>query len=203
MKSSEICEKLDIMIPNPRCELNYTKDYELLLAVMLSAQCTDKRVNAVTKDLFKKYRLNDIANADTNELEKMIFSLGAASKKAYYLKMIAKSLIENYNGIVPNNREYLESLPGVGHKTCNVVLSELYGEQVIAVDTHVSRVAKRLAIAKDEDDVLSVEKRLEKFFNDKDLHRMHHQLLLFGRYICKAKNPDCKNCLIKCRNQKI
>lgn len=203
MKSSEICEKLDIMIPNPHCELNYTKDYELLLAVMLSAQCTDKRVNAVTKDLFKKYSLNDIANADIKELEKMIFSLGTASKKAYYLKMIAKSLIENYNGIVPNNREYLESLPGVGHKTCNVVLSELYGEQVIAVDTHVSRVAKRLAIAKDEDDVLSVEKRLEKFFNDKDLHRMHHQLLLFGRYICKAKNPDCKNCLIKCRNQKI
>lgn len=203
MKSSEICEKLDIMIPNPHCELNYTKDYELLLAVMLSAQCTDKRVNAVTKDLFKNYSLSDIANADIKELEKMIFSLGTASKKAYYLKMIANSLIENYNGIVPNNREYLESLPGVGHKTCNVVLSELYGEQVIAVDTHVSRVAKRLAIAKDEDDVLSVEKRLEKFFNDKDLHRMHHQLLLFGRYICKAKNPDCKNCLIKCRNQKI
>ena len=201
MKSSDICSKLDIMIPNPKCELVYNKDYELLIAVMLSAQCTDKRVNEVTKNLFKKYSLKDLANIDIKLIEKEIFSLGTASKKARYLREIASSLIDSFDGKVPNNREYLESLPGVGHKTCNVVLSELFNEQAFAVDTHVTRVAKRLEIANENDDVLTIEKKLEDFFKEKEYKRLHHQLVLFGRYICTAKNPNCRNCLIKCNKK--
>ena len=202
MKSSYICQKLDIMIPNPRCELIYNKDYELLIAVMLSAQCTDKRVNNVTKNLFSKYSLKQLASLDINILEKELFSLGTASKKAYYLKEIAFRLLRDFNGKVPNNRAYLESLPGVGHKTCNVVLSELFGEQTLAVDTHVSRVAKRFEIAGISDSTLTIERKLENFFKGCNYHKLHHQLVLFGRYICTAKNPNCNNCLIKCNNRK-
>lgn len=200
MKSKEICQKLDIMIPNPHCELIYNKDYELLIAVMLSAQCTDKRVNSVTKILFSKYNLKQLATMKLKELEKELFSLGAASKKSYYLKEIASRLLNDYDGIVPNNRQYLESLPGVGHKTCNVVLAELFNENTLAVDTHVSRVAKRLGISNENDNVLEIEKKLELFFKGCDYHRLHHQLVLFGRYICTAKKPRCKDCLIKCKN---
>ena len=156
MKSSDVCRKLDIMIPNPRCELNYSKDYELLIAVMLSAQCTDKRVNAVTKDLFQKYSLKQLANANLEDLESQLYSLGTSSKKAFYMREIARHLINDYDGIVPNDRHYLENLPGVGHKTCNVVLSELFNEPTFAVDIHVTRVAKRLGIADSEDDVLAI-----------------------------------------------
>ncbi len=198
MKSSEICSKLDLMIPNPKCELHYTKDYELLIAVMLSAQCTDKRVNEVTKVLFDKFSLEQLANADLKKLEKLLHSLGTSSKKAFYTKEIARHLTKDYNGIVPNNRHYLESLPGVGHKTCNVVLSELFDEPTFAVDTHVTRVTKRLGIADKNDDVLTIEHKLEKFFSKQDYNKLHHQLVLFGRYICTAKKPLCDKCLIKC-----
>ena len=198
MKSSDICHKLDLMIPNPHCELNYHTDYELLIAVMLSAQCTDKRVNEVTKILFANYSLEDLAHLPKDKLEKILYSLGTASKKTYYVQEIAKRLLQDYDGKVPNNRSYLESLPGIGHKTCNVVLAELFKEQVLAVDTHVSRVAKRLGIANDDDSILTIEKKLEKFFHGHDLHRLHHQLVLFGRYICTAQKPKCQNCLIKC-----
>ena len=201
MKSSIICEKLDKMIPNPKCELVYNKDYELLIAVMLSAQCTDKRVNLVTKNLFSKYSLKDLASISLKKLEKELFTLGTSAKKAYYTKSIANSLLNNYNGAVPNNRSYLESLPGVGHKTCNVVLSELFNQQAFAVDTHVTRVAKRLKIASINDNVLEIEKKLERFFKGNDFKKLHHQLVLFGRYICTAKKPKCNECLFHCQNR--
>jgi endonuclease-3 len=203
MKSKEICQKLDVMIPNPHCELIYNKDYELLIAVMLSAQCTDKRVNIVTKTLFSKYDLKGLSKLDLKLLEKELYSLGSASKKAYYLKEIATSLLKDFDGKVPNNRKYLESLPGVGHKTCNVVLAELFNENTFAVDTHVSRVAKRLDIASENDNVLEIERKLEIFFKNQSFHRLHHQLVLFGRYICTAKNPKCNECLIKCKNEEL
>lgn len=202
MKSSELKETLDIMIPSAVCELVYEKDYELVLAVMLSAQCTDKRVNEVTKELFKKYDLNGFSKADIKTLEKEIYSLGSYTKKAVYIKEIATHLLEDYNGVVPNNREYLESLPGVGHKTANCILAELFDEPTMAVDTHVLRVSKRLGLAKEKDDVKVVERKLMKYFNKEDYNRVNHQLLLLGRYTCVAKNPKCENCLINCPNKK-
>lgn len=195
MKMNKIVTYLDEKIPNPACELHYTKDYELLLAVMLSAQTTDKRVNMVTDILFKKYpTLEDLKKANLKDLETIIRPIGTYTKKAFNVKAIATDLLEHADGKVPNNRMYLETLPGVGRKTCNVVLSNLYDEPLIAVDTHVSRVSKRLGLAKDSDDVLQIEKKLNKKFPKNKLAKLHHQLVLFGRYDCKAQNPSCNEC---------
>ena len=188
-------EKLDLMIPDPRCELNYNRDYELLIAVVLSAQCTDKRVNIVTSDLFSKYDIYGLAKADVKDIENIIHSCGSYTKKAIYIIKMAKSLIENYNGVVPNDREYLESLPGVGHKTANVVLSHLFDVPAIAVDTHVERVTKRLKLVNKSDNVLTIEKKLMRKVPKELWSRTHYQLVLFGRYICTAKKPNCKDCL--------
>ncbi len=197
MKSEEIIRVLDIYYPDARCELNYHKDYELLIATVLSAQCTDKRVNMVTKVLFEKYDLKGLKEADTKDIESIIRPCGSHTKKARYIKTIATRLIEDYNGIVPNNREYLESLPGVGRKTCNVVLSNLYNLPAIAVDTHVSRVSIRLGLAKERDNVSIIEQKLMKKFPKDKWSRLHHQLVLFGRYQCTARNPKCEDCLLK------
>ncbi len=189
---------LDELFPNPRCELNYTKDYELLLATMLSAQTTDKRVNEVTKILFKKYNtLKALSQADINDVQNIIRPIGTYHKKAQNLIEIAKRLEKDYGGKLPNNREYLETLPGVGRKTANVVLSNIFNVPCIAVDTHVSRVSKRLNLAKEKDDVLTIEKKLTKKFKKEDLCKRHHQLVLFGRYHCLARNPKCENCHLK------
>ena len=187
-------DKLDLMFPDARCELNYNKDYELLIATVLSAQCTDKRVNEVTSVLFSKYDLNGLKKASNKEIENIIRSCGSYTKKAAYIKEIADSLITNYNGKVPNDREYLESLPGVGRKTTNVVLSNLYDVPAIAVDTHVERVSKRLKLAFKNDDVLKVEKKLMKMIPKDKWSKSHHQMVLFGRYICKARGPLCEEC---------
>lgn len=197
MKSEEFLKRLDKMIPNPRCELNYNKDYELLIATVLSAQCTDKRVNMVTEELFSKYDIFSLAKEEQKEIENLIMPVGTFRRKSEYIIAIAKSLVASYQGKVPNNRKYLESLPGVGRKTCNVVLSNIYNEPAIAVDTHVERVSKRLAIAKEKDDVLTVEKKLMRFLPKEKWSRTHHQMVLFGRYICKSKNPNCSECNLK------
>ncbi len=194
----KIIEYLDELFPNPHCELKYNKDYELLLAVMMSAQTTDKRVNMVTDKLFKKYNsLEKLSNADINDIIDIIRPIGTFNKKASNIISIASSLLNEKGGIVPNDRKYLESLAGVGRKTTNVVLSNLYNVPCIAVDTHVARVSKRLKIANDKDDVLVIEKKLTKFFPKDKLCRLHHQLVLFGRYYCKAQNPLCENCKLK------
>jgi len=187
--------KLDVMIPNPGCELNYNRDYELLIATVLSAQCTDKRVNEVTSVLFSNYDIYGLSKAKKSDIEKIIRSVGTSSRKSEYVLKIAQNLVQNYNGVVPNDREYLESLPGVGRKTCNVVLSNLFDVPAIAVDTHVERVSKRLGIARKNDNVLTVEKKLMKKIPMNLWSRTHHQLVLFGRYICKAKKPECEQCL--------
>lgn len=199
-----IIDYLDELIPNPKCELNYNRDYELLLATMLSAQTTDKRVNMVTSILFKKYdSLDKLRNANINDIIEIIRPIGTFNKKASNIIEIAKRL-ESVNDIVPNDRKFLESLPGVGRKTTNVVLSNLYNEPYIAVDTHVQRVSKRLGISKSED-VLKTEKKLYNFFKGANFGRLHHQLVLFGRYYCKAKNPECLNCKLKdiCKKNEI
>lgn len=197
MKSEVLIEGLDKLYPDARCELLYNKDYELLMATVLSAQCTDKRVNLVTKELFSKYDINSLKDASLKDIEDIIRPCGSYTKKAYYLKVIAQRLVDDFGGIVPNNRKYLESLPGVGRKTCNVVLSNLYDVPAIAVDTHVARVSKRLGLAKDSDDVLTIEKKLMKKIPKVFWSRIHHQLVLFGRYDCKAINPLCDKCIFK------
>lgn len=197
MKSEEVINILNEYYPDARCELNYTKDYELLIATVLSAQCTDKRVNMVTSILFNKYDLEALKDADIKEIENIIRPCGSHTKKAKYIKTIATRLIEDWNGIVPNDREYLESLPGVGRKTCNVVLSNIYDIPAIAVDTHVARVSIRLGFAKEGDDVSIIEQKLMKKFPKNKWSRLHHQLVLFGRYNCTARNPKCSECLFK------
>ena len=185
----DLLEKLDIMIPDPKCELNYNKDYELLIATVLSAQCTDARVNMVTKELFSKYDIYSLAAANINDIKKIIKSVGTYTRKSEYIIEIAKRLVNDYNGKVPNDRKYLESLPGVGRKTCNVVLSNIYDVPTIAVDTHVERVSKRLNLVRQNDDVIKVENKLMKKIPKNKWSRFHHQMVLFGRYICKSKNP--------------
>lgn len=198
MIMNNITNYLDSIIPNPKCELNYNKDYELLIAVMLSAQTTDKRVNMVTAILFDKYKdIKALKDADVHDIENIIKPIGTYHIKAKNIIQIASKLFTEKNGIVPNDRKFLETLPGVGRKTTNVVLSNLFNTPCIAVDTHVSRVSKRLGIAKENDDVLTIEKKLNKTFKKEQLNRLHHQLVLFGRYKCKSKNPECITCPFK------
>ena len=189
---------LDKLFPNPRCELNYNKDYELLLAVMLSAQTTDKRVNKVTSVLFSKYKtLEELSKAKISDIEDIIREIGTYKRKSIYVHEITNKLLEDGYKNVPNDRKYIESLPGVGHKTANVFLSNIYNEPAIAVDTHVTRVSKRLGLTKSTDSVGEIEKKLMKKFPKDRWVRTHHQFVLFGRYYCKAKNPDCENCELR------
>ncbi|MCR5224203.1 MAG: endonuclease III [Bacilli bacterium] len=196
MNNSEIIETFNYYIPEPKCSLNYRTDYELLIATVLSAQCTDERVNKVTEVLFNKYNLEGLANASVDEIRDIIRPCGNMNRKSIYIKEIANRLLEEQNGIVPNDRKYIESLPGVGRKVCNVVLANIFHENVIAVDTHVERVSKRLGFANLKDDPYTIEKKLDKKFKDK-LGDLHHQILLFGRHYCKAKNPLCEGCKFK------
>ena len=199
---NKIFNYLDELYPNPICELNYNKDYELLIAIVLSAQTTDKRVNQVTSVLFSKYKtLKELSNAKIEDIENIIKEIGTFRRKAIYVKEIAKN-INDIGGIVPNDRKYLESLNGVGRKTANVFLSVIYNEPTIAVDTHVTRVSKRLNLVNKNDDVNTIEKKLMKKIPKDRWSRTHHQLVLFGRYHCKAIKPNCNNCKLKkiCKN---
>lgn len=195
MKSS-FYEYLDYYIPNPKCELNYSTDYELLIATVLSAQCTDKRVNEVTKILFK-YNLEEISLMSFDDIEKIIRSCGSYTKKAVYVKNIADILLHDYNGKVPNSREILETFPGVGPKTCSVVLKNIYNVPAIPVDTHVERVCKRLGIVFNNATPRDVEYILKNEIPVDKWNRVSEQILLFGRYYCTAINPKCDNCLFK------
>ena len=199
MKHIELIEKyLDELFPNPKCEINYSSEYELLINIMLSAQTTDKRVNIVSKELYSKYdSLEKLSRADIEDLKNIIHSLGNYNKKAVFIKEIATALVNKYNGIVPKNRLDLESLPGVGRKTANVFLSELNIEPQIAVDTHVQRVSKRLYISSLHDDVFKTEMKLRRIFKKRDWNKRHLQMVLFGRYKCKAIKPECDSCKLK------
>ncbi len=199
MNKEYIINSLNKMIPNPVIELDFNTDYEMLLAVMLSANSTDKRVNIVTKDLFK-YNLEEISKLSLEKLEDIIRSVGSYKKKASYTKDIAINLVKDYGGKVPNNREYLENLPGVGRKTASVVLSHLYDVPTIAVDTHVKRVSNILFIT-NSNNVLKIEKDIMNYFPKEQWNKINSQLVLFGRYTCKARAPECDKCLFngKCR----
>ncbi len=198
MNHKLIEDYLDELFKNPRCELNYNKDYELLIATVLSAQTTDKRVNQVTEVLFNKYNtLEKLSNADIDDIKEIIKPIGTFNKKSVFVKDIANYLIDNCNGVVPNDEKILTSIPGVGRKTSNVVRSNLFNYPAIAVDTHVNRVSKRLKLANEKDDVLTVEKKLMKKFPKESWSKLHHQLVLFGRYHCTAAKPKCDSCKLK------
>lgn len=195
--NKEFYTLLDKIIPEPKCTLNYNKDYELLIATMLSAQCTDERVNQVTPILFQKYDIFSLAKANQEDIKKIIRPCGNMNKKSEYIVKIAQKLVADYDGHVPNNRDYLESLPGIGRKTANVVLGNIYNVPTFAVDTHVERVAKRLGFAELNDDVFTVEKKLMDLFPSEKWVRLHHQLLLFGRHTCQSRSPKCENCQLQ------
>ena len=204
-KREIISKYLDELFPNPKCELIYHNDYELLIAIVLSAQTTDKRVNMVTPILFSKYpTLEKLSEAPIDLLEEILKPIGSFRKKAVYVKDIAYNLTTKYQGVVPTDREKLEKLKGVGRKTINVFLSEYYNYPAIAVDTHVERISKRLRIASKKATVLEVEEKLQKFFPKDEWAKRHLQLVLFGRYHCKAVKPDCSSCPLKelCRDYK-
>lgn len=192
----EIYNYLKELNPNPKCELNYNKDYEFLISVMLSAQTTDKRVNEVTKRLFFKYpSIDSLSSADIKDVENIIRPLGNFTKKSRAVIDIAEKLKDL--GYFPKDRSILESFPMVGRKTVSVVLGELYNIPNIAVDTHVERVSKRLGLARISADVLGVERALKRKFLKEEWNSLHLRLVHFGRYYCKAKNPHCETCKLK------
>jgi endonuclease III len=196
-KRREIFRRFEAANPNPTTELEYGTPYELLVAVVLSAQATDKSVNAATKKLF--------ADANTPEkmvalgvprLEGTIRTIGLFRTKAKNVIALSKMLLEEHCGAVPQNREALERLPGVGRKTANVVLNTAFGQPTVAVDTHIFRVANRTGIAPGKDP-LEVEEKLLKFTPPEYLKNAHHWLILHGRYVCLARKPGCPKCLIR------
>ena len=194
MKTDLIVNYLSELFPNPKCELNYNSDYELLIAIVLSAQTTDKNVNNVTSVLFNKYNsLEKLSNASVDDLYSILRPIGF-KKKSVYVKEISTILLNKYNGVVPDKKELLVKLPGVGGKTANVFLSEYYNDPYIGVDTHVERVSKRLGLAYLKDNVVQVENKLMKKFPKDIWAKLHLQLVLFGRYHCKAIKPECSNC---------
>ncbi len=182
--------------PDSLTELNYSNIYELLIAVMLSAQCTDKRVNIITPALFEAYPTPiELANADLDEVKSYIKTCSFFNNKAKNLIKMAQSVVENYNGEIPQDTKELVKLAGVGQKTANVVMIEYTGANLMAVDTHVFRVAHRLGLS-DDKTALKTEETLSKKFKT-DLHRLHQAMVLFGRYKCKAVKPECEECFMK------
>jgi endonuclease-3 len=194
---------LDEKYPNAHCELVYSKDYEFLIAVMLSAQTTDKSVNQATAILFKKYKtVEELANADLGDVEFIIRHLGMYQVKAKNVIKIAQILVKQYGGKVPNDPEALIAMPGVGNKTKNCVLGELFNVPLLAVDTHMQRVAKRLGIADEKDSVEKIEQKYMSIIPSERVVKTNHQIIWFGRYFCKALSPECANCKLKefCKN---
>ena len=192
----EIKEKLLELYPDSTTELNYTNMYELIIAVMLSAQCTDKRVNIITPNLFKKYpNVQSLANANIDDIKSLINTCSFFNNKAMNLHKMANQVVNQYNGNIPQDQKELMSLAGVGQKTANVVMLESTGANVMAVDTHVFRVAHRLGLSK-EKTAIKTEYDLTKKFKS-ELHKLHQAMVLFGRYHCKAVNPKCEDCDLK------
>lgn len=202
---NDIFSYLDELIPNPKCELNYNNDFEFLIAVVLSAQTTDKKVNKVTEYLFSKYDMYSLGNTSNNDLEDILKPLGMEKKKSVYIKEISNTIVKEYNGVIPQSRNELMRIKGIGRKTANLVLSTLYNEPYLAVDTHVLRVSKRLGLVNKNDDVIQTEKELYKLIPNDRINRTHHQLVLFGRYYCKSINPMCENCKLRsiCKKESL
>ena len=195
--NAEIINILKSEYENPRCELEYSSPFELLVAVVLSAQCTDKRVNMVTRELFKKYNTAEsISLMPIEELENAIRSCGFYHNKAKAIKSLSEDIVKRFNGEFPKTKEELKTLSGVGEKTANVVVSLIYNEPAIAVDTHVFRVSNRLGLASAKTPE-KTQKQLESVVQKEDWIKLHYGLVLHGRYVCKAINPKCDECCFK------
>ena len=196
-KRREIFRRLQAANPDPTTELKYSTPYELLVAVVLSAQATDKSVNLATAELFQKANTPEqIVQLGVAGLERYIKRIGLYRGKARNVVALSEILLEEHSGAVPQNREALERLPGVGRKTANVVLNTAFGQPTVAVDTHIFRVANRTGLAPGKD-ALAVEQKLLKFTPEEYLKNAHHWLILHGRYVCLARKPGCPECLIR------
>jgi len=193
---SAILNRLKDHYGSPKTALNFNSPLQLLIATILSAQCTDERVNKITPSLFKTFKnAEDFANADIKELQRLIKTCGLYRNKSKFIKSASQDIVKNFDGKVPDNRKDLESLAGVGRKTANVVLANVFGKQAIAVDTHVYRVSKRLGFS-DGNNVLDVEKDLMEKVPKNLWADAHHWLIYHGREICKARKPKCDNCYL-------
>lgn len=185
-------------MPSPETELTYTDPFDLIVAVILSAQCTDKRVNIITPPLLEKYPdARSMAKAEPSEIFEFIKSCSYPNNKAKYLAGMARMLVNEFGGIVPSESSELQRLPGVGRKTANVVASIVYRKPVMAVDTHVFRVSARIGLVRNAKTPLSAELQLSQNIPVDIIHEAHHWLILHGRYVCKARKPLCSQCGLK------
>ena len=190
-----VIEYFQKTIPNPTTELKHKNPYELLVATILSAQATDKRINMVTPALFEKYSTIDmLAKATPDEVYGFIGSVTYANNKSNYLVRMAKMIMVKYNGKIPEDPAELQNLPGVGRKTANVIAATLFNKPVIAVDTHVHRVSDRIGLTTDAENPLETEEQLIRYTPKEVMSKMSHWLILHGRYICIARDPKCKKC---------
>ena len=195
-KKQIIVDYLTQLFPDARCELSGETPFEFLVSVILSSQCTDKRVNMTTPTLFAKYkRPQDFVKADILDIESIIRPCGFYHNKARNIVLLSHALLDKFDGVVPNTLDELMSLPGVGMKTAKVVLGFVFNQNVMAVDTHVLRVSNRLGIV-DEKNADKCSIKLEKYFKT-DVQKLHHRFVLFGRYYCKAISPKCEMCQLK------
>ena len=206
MKRSEmlqVSQYIDSLFPDAKCELFYSKDYELAIAVMLSAQTTDKAVNAVTKGLFEDYpTLQSLASASLLDIEDHIKSLGLYKNKAKNIVGIAQGIINDFDGVLPSDKNLLQTLPGIGNKSAGVIRIEVFKIPDLPVDTHIIRISNRLGIAIKNDEAIDIERKLKKIIPEDSWIKTHHQLIHFGRYFCTAKSPKCSECKLKniCKN---
>lgn len=195
MSVEEILDHLDALYPDAHCELVHRNNYEMAVAVILSAQTTDASVNRVTPKLFEDFPdVYALAAGDIHAIEEDIHTLGLYRNKARSIQGFAQGVVDNFNGEVPHTMEELTTLPGVGRKCANVILSECFGIPALAVDTHVSRVSKRLGLCYQKDDVNTIERKLKKKIPPERWIKTHHQMIFFGRYLCHARNPECYRC---------
>lgn len=206
MTTDDILDILEEMFPNAHCELEHKNPFELLVAVVLSAQTTDAAVNKVTPALFEAFPTPQaMAEADIKDIEAKIRRIGLYRNKARSIKNLSQSLLDNFEGVVPEDMKKLTSLAGVGRKTANVVRSVCFDIPSIAVDTHVERISKRLGLAKVGDSVEVVEQKLKRKLRRERWNRAHHLFIFFGRYFCTARNPQCENCPFQsfCKKDKL
>lgn len=194
----KVIEWFEIHMPIAESELNYTNPYDLLVAVILSAQCTDKRVNQITPALLNKFPTADLlAHSSQEEIFEYIKSCSYPNNKAKNLLGMAQTLVRDFNGVVPDDVDELQKLPGVGRKTANVIASVIFHKPAMAVDTHVFRVSARIGLCENAKTPLETEKQLVKYIPEELIPKAHHWLILHGRYVCKARKPECERCGLK------
>jgi len=195
LSRNNLVSYLESLFPNAGCELNHTNVFELLIAVILSAQTHDSSVNKVTSILFAKYKTpEDFIKAEINDLEIIIRPIGLSRKKSQVLKFVSGELIRLYNGKVPDNLNDLQAIKGIGRKTASVILVEGFKIPAFPVDTHVKRIANRLCLSEINDNILTIENKLRNYFPESEWIKVHHLLIHFGRYFCKAQKPTCALC---------